>query len=113
MASVREVAWLFLKLGVIAFGGPAAHTALMRDELVRRRGWVSDERFVDLMGATNLIPGPNSAELAVHLGHERARWRGLVVAGVCVILPATLIVTGVAWYIAGGAAIGLAHLLLS
>ncbi|MFI5842523.1 chromate efflux transporter [Catenuloplanes sp. NPDC051500] len=94
---VREVAWLFLKLGVIAFGGPAAHTALMRDELVRRRGWVTDERFVDLMGATNLIPGPNSTELAIHLGHERARGRGLIVAGLCFILPAALIVTGLAW----------------
>src|SRR5918994_4036244 len=61
--AVREVAWVFLKLGVIAFGGPAAHTAMMRDELVRRRGWISDERFVDLIGATNLIPGPNSTVL--------------------------------------------------
>jgi chromate transporter len=96
-ASVREVAWLFLKLGTIAFGGPAAHTAMMRDELVRRRGWVSDERFVDLVGATNLIPGPNSTELAIHLGYDRARWRGLLAAGVCFILPAALIVTALAW----------------
>ncbi|MEW9529523.1 chromate efflux transporter [Microbispora sp. NPDC049125] len=95
--AVREVALLFLKLGTIAFGGPAAHTAMMRDELVRRRGWVSDERFVDLMGATNLIPGPNSTELAIHLGFDRARWRGLLAAGVCFILPAALIVTGLAW----------------
>ncbi|GAA0416246.1 chromate transporter [Acrocarpospora corrugata] len=92
-----EVALLFLKLGAIAFGGPAAHTAMMRDELVRRRGWVSDERFVDLMGATNLIPGPNSTELAIHLGYDRARWRGLLAAGVCFILPAALIVTALAW----------------
>ena len=95
--SVREVALLFLKLGTIAFGGPAAHTAMMRDELVRRRGWVSDQRFVDLMGATNLIPGPNSTELAIHLGYDRARWRGLLTAGVCFILPAALIVTALAW----------------
>ncbi|GAA0388790.1 chromate transporter [Acrocarpospora corrugata] len=92
-----EVAAAFLKLGVIGFGGPAAHTALMRDELVRRRGWVSDERFLDLMGATNLIPGPNSTELAIHLGHERARARGLVVAGVCFILPAFVLVLALAW----------------
>jgi chromate transporter len=95
--SVREVALVFLRLGVVAFGGPAAHIAMMREELVRRRGWVSDERFVDLMGATNLIPGPNSTELAIHLGHERARWRGLLLAGVLFILPAALIVTVLAW----------------
>ena len=88
---------MFLKLGTIAFGGPAAHTAMMRDELVRRRGWISDERFVDLIGATNLIPGPNPTELAIHLGFDRARWRGLAAAGVCFILPAALIVTGLAW----------------
>jgi len=93
----REVALVFLRLGTVAFGGPVAHTAMMREELVRRRGWVSDERFVDLMGATNLIPGPNSTELAIHLGHDRARGRGLVLAGLCFILPAALIVTGLAW----------------
>ncbi|MFD9947479.1 chromate efflux transporter [Nonomuraea sp. NPDC059023] len=92
-----QVALMFLKLGVIAFGGPAAHTAMMRDELVRRRGWVSDARFADLMGATNLIPGPNSTELAIHLGYDRARWRGLVAAGICFILPAALMVTALAW----------------
>ena len=91
------MARLFLKLGVIAFGGPAAHTAMMRDELVRRRGWVTDQRFVDLMGATNLIPGPNSTELAIHLGYDRARWRGLLAAGICFILPAALMVTALAW----------------
>lgn len=95
--TVREVALVFLRLGVVAFGGPAAHIAMMREELVRRRGWVSDERFVDLMGATNLIPGPNSTELAIHLGHERARWRGLLVAGALFILPAALIVGVLAW----------------
>ena len=95
--SVREVALLFLRLGTIAFGGPAAHIAMMRDELVRRRRWVSDQRFVDLMGATNLIPGPNSTELAIHLGYDRARWRGLAAAGTCFILPAALLVTALAW----------------
>ncbi len=95
--SAREVGGLFLRLGTIAFGGPAAHIALMREELVRRRGWVTDERFADLMGATNLIPGPNSTELAIHLGHDRAWWRGLVLAGVAFILPAALMVTGLAW----------------
>lgn len=95
--SLREVVGVFLRLGTIAFGGPAAHTAMMREELVRRRGWVSDERFMDLMGATNLIPGPNSTELAIHLGFDRARWRGLFAAGVCFILPAALMVTALAW----------------
>ena len=95
--SVQEVAGLFLRLGVIAFGGPAAHVAMMRQEVVRRRGWLTDQRFLDLIGATNLIPGPNSTELAIHLGYDRARWRGLVTAGVCFILPAALVVTALAW----------------
>ena len=94
---VREVAGVFLRLGTIAFGGPAAHIALMREELVRRKRWVTDERFVDLVGATNLVPGPNSTELAIHLGWDRARWRGLLVAGVCFIVPAALMVTALAW----------------
>jgi len=93
----REVVAVFLRLGLIAFGGPAAHIAMMREELVRRRGWVDDERFVDLVGATQLIPGPNSTELAIHLGHDRAGWRGLVAAGVCFILPAALMVGVLAW----------------
>lgn len=97
MSRVGEVAAVFLRLGFVAFGGPAAHIAMMREELVRRRGWVSDERFVDLMGATNLVPGPNSTELAIHLGWDRARWRGLLVAGFCFIVPAALIVTALAW----------------
>jgi len=96
-STVRDIAMIFLRLGLVAFGGPAAHTAMMREELVRRRGWVTDQRFIDLIGATNLIPGPNSTELAIHLGWDRGRWRGLVVAGVCFILPAALIVTGLAW----------------
>jgi chromate transporter len=95
--SLGEVARVFLKLGTIGFGGPAAHIALMREDVVRRRGWVDDARFIDLVGATNLIPGPNSTELAILLGYERARWRGLVVAGVCFILPAFAIVLGLAW----------------
>ncbi len=93
----REVAYLFAKLGVIGFGGPAAHIALMRDEVVRRRGWVDDREFLELVGVTNLIPGPNSTELAIHLGHRRAgRW-GLVLAGLCFITPAVLIVGVLAW----------------
>lgn len=92
-----ELTRLFLRLGVTAFGGPAAHIAMMHDEVVRRRGWISDQRFVDLVGATNLIPGPNSTELAIYLGWDRARGRGLVVAGLCFIAPAALIVGALAW----------------
>jgi chromate transporter len=94
---LRELAWVFLKLGTIGFGGPAAHVALMEDEVVRRRGWVSRADFLDLLAATNLIPGPNSTEMAIHLGHRRAGMPGLVLAGACFILPATLIVTAAAW----------------
>ena len=92
-----ELALLFLKLGTIAFGGPAAHIALMRSEVVQRRRWMDEQEFLDLMGATNLIPGPNSTELAIHVGLRRAGWRGLLVAGACFILPATLIVLAFAW----------------
>jgi len=92
-----ELARLFLKLGIVGFGGPAAHVAMMEDEVVRRRGWLSRERFLDLVGATNLIPGPNSTELAIHLGRERAGWAGLLVAGSCFIVPAFLIVAAIAW----------------
>ena len=94
---MRELARLFTKLGVIGFGGPAAHIALMRDEVVRRRRWMSDEEFLDLVGAVNLLPGPNSTELAVHIGRRRAGVPGLLVAGLCFILPATLLVLGCAW----------------
>ncbi|HZY66176.1 MAG TPA: chromate efflux transporter [Rubrobacteraceae bacterium] len=87
-----ELARLFLKLGFVAFGGPAAHVAMMREEVVTRRRWMDDQEFLDLVGATNLIPGPNSTELAIHLGRVRAGWRGLLVAGACFIVPATLIV---------------------
>lgn len=90
--SLRELALLFLKLGTIAFGGPAAHIGMMEDEVVRRRHWLTREQFLDYVGATNLIPGPNSTELAIHIGLARRGWRGLVVAGSCFILPAALIV---------------------
>src|SRR3954463_12476764 len=88
--SLGELARLFLKLGTIAFGGPAAHIAMMEEEVVRRRRWLGHARFVDLLGATNLIPGPNSTEMAIHIGLLRAGWKGLVVAGSCFILPAML-----------------------
>ena len=91
-----EVARLFLKLGLIGFGGPAAHIALMEDEVVRRRRWLTRERFLDLLGATNLIPGPNSTEMAIHVGFARAGWPGLVTGGACFILPAMLITLALA-----------------
>ena len=94
--SLAELAALFAKLGTIAFGGPAAHVAMMDDEVVRRRGWLTREQFLDYVGATNLIPGPNSTELAIHIGHARAGWPGLVVAGACFILPAMFIVGAIA-----------------
>ena len=94
---LRELAALFLRLGVTAFGGPAAHIAMMRDEVVDRRRWLSDREFLDLVAATNLIPGPNSTELAIHLGYRRGGLAGLALAGVCFILPAALIVGGIAW----------------
>jgi chromate transporter len=94
---LKELALLFLKLGTIAFGGPAAHMAMMESEVVRRHGWLTHQEFLDLMGATSLIPGPNSTELAIHIGHRRAGWPGLIVAGTCFIFPAMLIVTAFAW----------------
>lgn len=92
-----EIVLLFLRLGTTAFGGPAAHIAMMEDEVVRRRQWLSRERFLDYVGATNLIPGPNSTELAIHIGHARGGWPGVVVAGPAFIVPATLMVGGIAW----------------
>ncbi|MEO8515674.1 MAG: chromate efflux transporter [Flavobacterium sp.] len=89
--SLKEIAKLFLKLGVIGFGGPAAHIAMMKEEVVDQRKWLTEQHFLDLIGATNLIPGPNSTEMAIHIGHEKAGWKGLVVAGLCFILPAVLI----------------------
>lgn len=94
---LTEVAWLFLKLGITAFGGPAAHIAMMHDETVKRRKWLSDQEFLDLVGATNLIPGPNSTEMAIHVGFLRAGWLGLIVGGLCFIMPAMLIVMVLAW----------------
>ena len=108
---VGELARLFTRLGFTAFGGPAAHISMMHDEVVSRRGWLDDQRFLDLIGVTNLIPGPNSTEMAMYVGHERAGWRGLVTAGVSFIMPATLIVLAFAWIYAeygetpGGAAL--------
>jgi chromate transporter len=92
-----EVALLFLRLGFTAFGGPAAHIAIMEDEVVRRRRWMPAERFLDLLGIANLIPGPSSTELAIFIGYEEAGWVGLILAGVCFILPAALIVALMAW----------------
>jgi chromate transporter len=95
--ALRELAALFLRLGATAFGGPAAHIAMMEDEVVRRRGWLTREELLDLLGATNLIPGPNSTELAIHVGHRRAGFPGLVVAGAAFILPAAAVVSAIAW----------------
>jgi chromate transporter len=94
---LREIALSFLRLGTIAFGGPAAHIAMMEDEFVRRRGWLSHADFLDMFGASNLIPGPSSTEVAIHIGHQRAGWKGLIVAGTCFILPAMLMVMVCAW----------------
>lgn len=94
---LSELALLFLRLGATAFGGPAAHVAMLRDEVVNRREWMTDAAFLDLLGATNLIPGPNSTEMAIHVGWARRRWTGLAVAGLAFILPATLITGVLAW----------------
>lgn len=96
-SKLKELAKLFLKLGIIGFGGPAAHIAMMKDEVVSKKKWMSDQHFLDLVGATNLIPGPNSTELAIHLGKERGGIKGLFVAGICFILPAVLITCIFAW----------------
>lgn len=95
--ALSEIAWLFLKLGCIGFGGPAVHIAMMEREVVQKRKWISPGHFLDLVGATNLIPGPNSTEMAMHCGQERAGWKGLVVAGLCFIMPAVLITGVLAW----------------
>jgi chromate transporter len=94
---LREAVSLFLKLGCTAFGGPAAHVAMMRQEVVERRRWVSDQRFLDLFAAANLIPGPSSTELAIFLGYVRAGWPALIAAGVLFITPAMLLVLAFAW----------------
>jgi len=95
--SLKELAFLFLRLGFTAFGGPAAHIAMMEDEVVRRRAWLTRDEFLDLLGATNLIPGPNSTEMAIHIGHRRRGWKGLIVAGTSFILPAMFIVMAIGW----------------
>lgn len=92
-----ELALFFLRLGTTAFGGPAAHVAIMEDELVRSRKWLSREKFLDLLGASNLIPGPSSSEVAIHIGYLCGGWRGLLIAGICFILPAALMVAGIGW----------------
>jgi len=95
--SLKELTFFFLRLGVTAFGGPAAHIAIMEDELVRRRKWLSREKFLDLLGASSLIPGPSSSELAIHIGYLRAGWMGLLLGGACFIFPAAVIVGVIAW----------------
>ena len=97
MSDLAEVAALFLKMGFTAFGGPAAHIGIMHNEVVVKRKWLSDEGFLDLLGATNLIPGPNSTEMAIHIGYLRAGWPGLIVGGMCFVTPATLMVLGLSW----------------
>jgi chromate transporter len=94
---LKEVAIFFLRLGFTAFGGPAAHIAMMRQEAVLKRKWMSEQHFLDLLGATNLIPGPNSTEMAIHIGHERCGWKGLVLGGLCFIMPAVVITGIIAW----------------
>lgn len=94
---LREIVLYFLRLGVVGFGGPNAHIAAMHDDLVRRRGWVDERHFLDMVGVTNLIPGPNSSEVAVHLGYVRAGTRGGVAAGLAFMLPALLMMLGLSW----------------
>jgi chromate transporter len=96
-STLTEVAQVFLKLGFIGFGGPAVHITMMEEEVVKKRQWLTHEHFLDLIGATNLIPGPNSTEMVLHCGQERAGWKGLLVAGACFILPAVFITGILAW----------------
>lgn len=98
MKDLKEVALVFLKLGFIAFGGPAAHIALFEDEVITKRKWMTHQHFMDLIGATNLIPGPNSTEMAIHCGYHRAGIPGLIIAGLCFTFPAVLM-TGIFAYI--------------
>ncbi len=121
LPSLKELALVFLRLGITAFGGPAAHVAMMEDEFVRRRRWLTREQFLDLVGAAGLIPGPSSTEVAIYIGYRRAGWRGLVIAGLCFILPASVMVTGIAWaYVrfgrlpaAGGALYGIKAVIIA
>lgn len=96
--NLREVASVFFKMGCFAFGGPAVHISLMESEIVRKRKWITHEHFLDLVGATNLIPGPNSTEMTMHCGHERAGRAGLFVAGLAFIIPAIIITGLIAWF---------------
>ena len=96
---LREITALFLKLGVFAFGGPAAHIAMMEEEVVQKRKWMGQQHFLDLVGATSLIPGPNSTEMTMHCGHERGGAYGLFIAGASFILPAVLITGGLAYLV--------------
>src|SRR5271170_3309961 len=100
-SSLLELARLFLKIGVVAFGGPPAHIAMMEDEVVTRRGWLTREQFLDFLGAANLIPGPTSTEVAIYVGRVQAGWPGLVVAGGCFILPSSIMVAALAWAYVG------------
>src|SRR5208283_4148003 len=110
--TLREIAREFLRLGFVAYGGPAAHIAMMEERFVRQRAWVTRERFVDLVGAVNLLPGPSSTELAIYLGEIRGGVPGLIVAGVCFILPAAVLVGALAWaYLRFGAVPQVAGLL--
>jgi chromate transporter len=95
--SLTEIAFVFLKLGMIAFGGPAAHLAMMEEEFVRRRRWITQAEFLDRLATANLIPGPSSTEVAIFIGQLKRGWRGLIVAGFCFIVPAALIVSAIAW----------------
>lgn len=94
---IKEIVKLFLKLGFIGFGGPAAHIAMMQQEVVVKKKWMSEQHFLDLLGATNLIPGPNSTEMAIHIGYDKGGWKGLIAAGLCFILPAVFITGVFAW----------------
>src|SRR5208282_1572239 len=96
-ASLGQIALVFLKLGTIAFGGPAAHLAMMEEEFVRRRKWITQAEFLDRLATANLIPGPSSTEVAIFVGQLKRGWRGLIVAGCCFIIPAALIVSVIAW----------------
>ena len=103
-ASLGEIAWVFLKLGTIAFGGPAAHLAMMEEEFVRRRRWITYAEFLERLAMANLIPGPSSTEVAIFVGQLKRGWRGLIVAGCCFIIPAAVIVSLIAWpYVRFGA----------
>jgi len=97
-SELKNIAQLFLKLGTFSFGGPAAHIAMMEDEIIKKRKWFSHQHFLDLIAATNLIPGPNSTEMVMHCGHERGGRKGLIVAGISFILPAVLITMAFAWF---------------